>query len=157
MGVVIAFGLAAIIAIMLTYRRMRDDRPGRLAPWGRAPDLPEADAVIDEAAAARTFADSARMLLNDPDPRRAVIAAYAALLDGLGAAGAPREPYEAPEEHLRRALQLLHVPAAAATAVTERFLAARFSQHPVTESDRHAALDALRAAERHLLDRNLTP
>ena len=156
MGVVIAFGLAAIIAIMLTYRRMRDDRPGRLAPWVRAPDLPEGEATIDEAAAARTFADSARLLLDDPDPRRAVIAAYAALLDGLAAAGAPREPYEAPEEHLRRALLLLHVPADSSTAVTERFLAARFSRHPVTESHRHAALDALRVAERHLRDRNLT-
>jgi hypothetical protein len=154
MGVVIAFGLAAIVAIMLTYRRMRDDRRGRLAPWGRAPALPESDA-LDEEAAAQSFADSARLLLDEDDPRRAVIAAYAALLDGLAAAGAPRALYEAPEEHLHRALALLEVPADASAAVTDLFLLARFSAHPVTDADRRRAVVALHAAEQSLRERSV--
>lgn len=157
MGVVIAFGLAAIIAIMLTYRRLRDDRPGRLAPWAKAPALPDDQTtIVDEVAAAASFAASARLLLDDPDPRRAVIAAYAALLDGLSVAGVPREPYEAPEEHLHRALVALHVPEDSAATVTDRFLRARFSRHEVTETDRRTALQALLAAERSLRDRQIT-
>lgn len=148
MGVVVAFGLAAIIAIMLTYRARRDDRRRR-APLDRAPEVPE-PADVDEEAAARSFAHSARVLLDDPDPRRAVIAAYAALLDGLDAAGAGRLPHEAPEEHLRRALATLGIPADDAGEVTSLFLLARFSEHPVGEPERDRARRALESAERHL-------
>ena len=154
MGVIIAFGLAAIVAIMLTYRRTRDDRRGRLAPWGSAPELPDRS-PMDEAAAAQTFADTARLLLDEDDPRRAVIAAYAALLDGLAAAGAPRAPYEAPEEHLHRALAVLEVPADASAAVTDLFLLARFSEHPVTDAERRRAVVALQAAEHSLRERSV--
>ncbi|MBI4934086.1 MAG: DUF4129 domain-containing protein [Actinobacteria bacterium] len=154
MGVIIGFGLAAIVAIMLTYRRTRDDRRGRLAPWGSAPMLPE-PAPMDEEAAAQTFADTARLLLDDDDPRRAVIAAYAALLDGLADAGAPRAPYEAPEEHLHRALDALDIPADASAVVTDLFLLARFSEHPVTDTERRRAVAALQAAERALRERSV--
>jgi hypothetical protein len=106
--------------------------------------------MVDDEAAAQSFAHSARILLTGDDARRAIIAAYAALLDGLAAAGAPRAPHEAPEEHLRRALEVLAIPADDASNVTALFLLARFSSHPVGDADRALAVAALRSAERHL-------
>jgi Domain of unknown function (DUF4129) len=155
MGVVIAFGLAALIAIMLTYRGRPDERGRRFRPFGRAPELPVDDSDLDDEIAAESFAESARILLDDSDPRRAVIAAYAALLDGMAAAGASREPHEAPEEYLGRALRLLDTPVDSARELTSMFVVARFSSHPITEADRGRAVDALRAAEHHLRSRSV--
>ena len=82
----------------------------------------------------------------EPDPRRAIIAAYARLLDGLQACGLGRRPAEAPEEHLRRALATLRVPEAPLRTLVALFAEARFSQHVLTASHKAAALDAFRAA-----------
>jgi hypothetical protein len=141
---------------MLTYRRRvvvrRERRAGRaVAPTTTHPTDDDAD--VDHEAAAQSFADSARLLLDDPDPRRAVIAAYAALLDGLDAAGVGRLVHEAPQEHLRRALAVLRIPSAAAQVVTDLFLVARFSTHPIRDDDRRRAVRALNDAEQHLRHR----
>lgn len=105
---------------------------------------------IDNEAAADSFANSARALLASGDPRAAIIAAYAALLEGLEAAGTGRRPHEAPEEHLQRSLTQLRVPADALAGVTRLFLVAKFSDHPLGESDRDQARQMLADAEQHL-------
>jgi hypothetical protein len=112
-------------------------------------------AEVDREAAADSLEESARRIDDDPDPRRAIIAAYALLLERLAAAGSPRQRYEAPEEHLRRSLAALRVPAASLETVTERFLVARFSTHPLTEADRDVVREALRDAAGRL--RSLEP
>jgi hypothetical protein len=87
----------------------------------------------------------------EPDPRRAVIAAYARMERALAAYGLPRHPFEAPLEFLERA-----APELAAThpggrrlvfELTHLFERAKFSQHAVDEEmkrDAIATLEALR-------------
>ena len=136
---------AAIIALVRGWTPLGPRQAPEPPPM---PLLPEP--AIDEAAAADSLAESARRLLHDPDPRRAIIAAYAELLDGLAAAGAARAAHEAPEEHLQRSLRQLGIPPAPLSEVTRLFLVARFSNHPLGETDRQQALRALNDAERIL-------
>jgi hypothetical protein len=106
----------------------------------------ESEAVhedLDVEAAADVF-ERAASLGDGPDPRVAIIAAYARLLDGLGDVGCARRPHEAPEEHLRRSLGTLGVPADHMQLVVDKFLVARFSTHPLTNSDADAVRSALR-------------
>ncbi len=113
---------------------------------------PASDAVDDGPAdtARRALADSAADLTATEDPRQAVIAAYARLLDGLRDVGAGRLPSEAPFEHLSRVLHSLGVRDAPLRSLTTLFAEARFSTHPITESHRQAALAALEEARADL-------
>jgi len=89
-------------------------------------------------------------LRDDPDVRRAIIAAYARMERALAAAGIPRRPSEAPYEYLSRALGSLHASAASVTRLTDLFERAKFSQHVPDESMRAGALDALVAVRDEL-------
>jgi hypothetical protein len=79
----------------------------------------------------------------EPDPRRAVIAAYARLERVLASHGLPRHPAEAPLEYLRRMLAELSVSPAAARGLTELFERAKFSQHAVGQEMKEQAIRAL--------------
>jgi hypothetical protein len=79
----------------------------------------------------------------EPDPRRAVIAAYARLERVLASHGLPRHPAEAPLEYLRRMLAELSVSPAAARGLTELFERAKFSQHAVGLEMKEQAIRAL--------------
>ena len=106
----------------------------------------DAEAVfedVDVEAAADVF-ERAASLGDGPDPRAAIIAAYARLLDGLGDVGCARRPHEAPEEHLRRSLVTLGVDAEHMRLVVDKFLVARFSSHPLTHADADGVRSALR-------------
>ena len=84
-------------------------------------------------------------LRNEPDLRRAIIAAYARMERTLAGAGIPRRPSEAPLEYLARALSELDASAAAVTRLTDLFERAKFSQHEPDERMRADAVDALEA------------
>ena len=156
--VVTVFKIAAltltvyVLARLWAMRRRRRPGPGVASPHDAtfAEPVPLDLIDIDNEAAADSFANSVQALLDDDDPRRAIIAAYAALLEGLELAGAGREPHEAPEEHLRRSLVKLRVPSEALAEVTRLFLVAKFSNHPMTETDRNQARSMLAVAEQHL-------
>ena len=94
------------------------------------------DGDIQRQAAGRAFDASLADLEAEPDPRRAIIAAYARLLDGLAACGLGRHEAEAPEEHLRRALLALRVRADPMRVLVVLFGEARFSEHELTEIGR---------------------
>ena len=147
------FGLAVFAACWLWSKRRR--RPTKssatapLDPTFAQPVEPEL-LDVDNEAAAESFASSVRALLDGDDARSAIIAAYAALLEGLEAAGAGRRPHEAPEEHLRRSLVQLRIPSEALAEVTRLFLVAKFSSHPMGEADRERARAMLDVAEQHL-------
>jgi hypothetical protein len=94
--------------------------------------------------------DSLDDLRNDPDLRRAIIAAYARMETALGAAGLPRRPAEAPLEYVERALLALHTSAAAVRSLTDLFEWARFSHHEPEPSMRDEAVDALVAVRDEL-------
>jgi Domain of unknown function (DUF4129) len=89
-------------------------------------------------------------LRNEPDLRRAIIAAYARMEVALGAAGLPRRPSEAPLEYLSRALQSLDTSAAAVRRLTDLFEWAKFSQHAPDPRMRDEAIDALVAVRDEL-------
>ncbi len=128
------------------------------AAWAARRRRPTFDAEVsprpvDEVrrAAGSAFAASLADLEAEPDPRRAIVAAYARLLDGLDAAGFGRHAAEAPEEHLRRVLEQLRVPPAPLRTLVALFAEARFSEHPLTAAHKQAAIDAFRAARDSLL------
>ncbi len=83
------------------------------------------------AAVERTIAD----LRAEPDPRRAVIAAYAQMEQALGLAGLPRDPSEAPREYLGRVLPQVGAGADSVGRLTSLFERAKFSPHAIDDDD----------------------
>ena len=123
---------AIVIAVILERRRRAD----ALTPE----QLQELRAALDEAI---------EDLRRDPDPRRAVVAAYARMEQALTVYGLPRKPAEAPYEYLRRVGRELEAEEPVA-ALTELFEVAKFSEHSVDETMRGRAIDALTAVRREV-------
>jgi hypothetical protein len=98
-----------------------------------------------------SLASSMDALTNATDDRAAIIAAYAALLEGLARAGVPRRIDEAPEEYVRRVLTSLHVSPEPLDELTSLFSEARFSEHPLGQGQRVRAVAALEAARSDLM------
>lgn len=91
---------------------------------------------------ARTLDDAIEDLRSEPDPRRAVVAAYARMEQALSYYGLARRPSETPYEYLRRVARELDAEAPVAE-LTELFEEAKFSEHAVNEAMRGRAIDAL--------------
>lgn len=89
-------------------------------------------------AAGRALVDMA----TEPDPRRAILKAYAALEGGAVVKERTRAPSEAPLEYLDRLLDT-GVPARPAARLTALFESARFSNHVMASEDRDEAIGAL--------------
>lgn len=104
------------------------------------------ESTLDPAAAEAGLSASLAAMLRDPDPRTAIVGAYAALLEGLAAAGAPRRPEEAPHEHLDRVLAPLGVSRDPVHLLAGLFVLARFSPHEPTTAHRGHAIGALQGA-----------
>jgi hypothetical protein len=103
------------------------------------------------AAVALAVDESLDDLRAEPDPRRAVIAAYARLERVLAAYGLPRKPAEAPLEYLVRMLAGLSVSDRAARTLTDLFERAKFSQHAVGAEMKDEAIEALQTVRDDLL------
>jgi hypothetical protein len=133
--------VAVVIAGTLAWSRhaSRGTHRALLAGAGQAP--PDAQ----HAAVRGTIADTIDAMLADPDPKTAIIGAYARLLEGLAACGIERRPYEAPVEHMRRVLTGLRVRAEPLRQLIGLFEIARFSMHLLTDAHRDQALAALRS------------
>ena len=89
-------------------------------------------------------------LRNDPDLRRAIVAAYARMEAALAHAGLPRRPAEAPFEYLERALTTLDTSAGSVRRLTALFEWAKFSHHEPDPAMRDEAVDALVAVRDEL-------
>ncbi|HZC75441.1 MAG TPA: DUF4129 domain-containing protein [Gaiellaceae bacterium] len=133
--------LAAFLAVLLGLGAFAYATRRRLAP-----PIPRHAPEVLAAALDESLDD----LRNDPDLRRAIIAAYARMERALAAAGIPRHPAEAPLEYVERALLTLDTSAAAVRRLTDLFLWARFSQHEPEPSMRDEAVDALVAVRDEL-------
>ena len=127
--------IAAVIGVAVIVERRRSRRDGRTTP-----ELEELGRALDEAI------DDLR---RDPDPRRAVIAAYARMEQALTVYGLPRKPAEAPYEYLHRVARELEAEGPV-VALTELFEVAKFSEHSVDEGMRGRAIDALTAVRREV-------
>lgn len=79
----------------------------------------------------------------EPDPRKAVIGAYARMERTLAARGVPREAFEAPLEYLARVLELVQVSSHSILRLTGLFERARFSPHEIDATMKDDAIDAL--------------
>lgn len=101
-------------------------------------------------AVSRALDDSIDDLRNDPNIRRAIIAAYARMETALAQAGVPRAASEAPYEYLERSLVELDAGGDAARRLTDLFQRAKFSHHEPAESMRDEAIDALVAVRNDL-------
>jgi hypothetical protein len=86
----------------------------------------------------------------EPDPRRAIISAYARMERVLATHGWARKPSRSPLEYLEESLQRLAVPAVPARSLTELFEIAKFSHHRVDISMKRRAIDALVAVRQAL-------
>jgi hypothetical protein len=91
-------------------------------------------------------------LEREPDPRRAVIAAWARMERGLAAAGLPRRPAEAPFEYVGRVLAASPVRPAHVHRLTGLFERAKFSRHTIDQAMREDAVAALRAVRSDLAE-----
>ena len=89
-------------------------------------------------------------LRNEPDLRRAIIAAYARMERALAFAGLPRRPSEAPAEYLARTLRELDASGPAVTRLTDLFAWAKFSHHQPDVAMRDEAIAALEAVRDEL-------
>jgi hypothetical protein len=127
-GIVGLIAAAIVVAVLVERRRRRSDAL-------TSEQLKELGEALDEAI------DDLR---RDPDPRRAVIAAYARMEQALTVYGLPRRPAEAPYEYLHRVARDLDADGPVA-ALTELFEVAKFSEHSVDETMRGRAIDALTA------------
>ncbi len=114
-------------------------------PRGRS--LPELEArkVLE-----RMLDDTLEDLRREPDPRRAVIAAYARMEGSLSAYGLPRRPWEAPLEYLARVLTELTGSGSAARRLTRLFERAKFSEHSIDAAMKEDAIEAVGAVREDL-------
>jgi hypothetical protein len=80
---------------------------------------------------------------SEPDPRAAVIRAYARFEHAAAAARAPRVPWQTPAEFRRAIVTRLPVPASPVERLTALFEIARFSDRPLGADARATACDAL--------------
>lgn len=140
LAVILSFTAIAVAAMALAERRRR-------ARFGR--DAVE-EAVVD------ALGDILDDLRAEPDPRRAVIAAYARLERVLAAHGVPRSASETQEEYVERIFGQLDIDFRSIRRLTDLFTMAKFSQHVVDAGMKEEAIDILerireelRAAETH--------
>lgn len=131
-----AVGVAAIALALFAWLR---SRPPSLAAFSadRPPDR------LFTAASAGVLA-----LHSVPDPRRAIIACYAAMEHSLSGAGAPPAAADTPAEVLGRAFG--SAPSTPAETLTGLFRQARYSDHVLAEEHRTSALQALDALRAEL-------
>ena len=136
--IVAGIALAAMVAVVAA--QMAADRRRRQPP--RTP----AERLVD------LLDDTLEDLEREPDPRRAVIGAWARMERGLAAAGLPRHPAEAPFEYAGRVLEAALARPASVHRLTGLFERAKFSRHRIGEGDRELAIAALRAVRRDLAE-----
>lgn len=86
---------------------------------------------------------AARVLELGTDPRSAVIGAYAALEGAFEEVGRSRQANETPSEYVAHVLDRFPVDAGPMLDLARLYEVARFSDHPVSESDRRSASEAL--------------
>lgn len=149
--------LAAAIAVVVVVVRLLGRR--RRSDDDEEDDGPDADVDADASPLPldleRQMLASLDVMLSGPDPRAAICAAYGRLLEGFADVGLARRPEEAPEEHVRRCLAGARVDPRPVQQLVSLFALARFSEHPVDETHRSAAVAAMQAALASVGDRRL--
>jgi hypothetical protein len=135
-GIVLLGGGAVLLVV--AYRARLGQGPEQATDLKAAAALGEAvQASLDD-------------LRSEPDPRRAVIAAYRRMETTLADAGLPRRVWEAPREYSGRAHNYLELSARPLQTLTALFEQARFGIGRVGEPLREQAIAALSALREEL-------
>jgi hypothetical protein len=121
--------------MLLTWRRRQEE------------ETPDAMRVTIAEVLAETLEDLER----EPDPRKAVIGAYAKMERTLAAKGFPREEHEAPDEYLGRILSVVGGSGHSVRRITRLFERARFSEHQIDSRMKTDAIDSLSGLRAELL------
>lgn len=134
----VAWLTASLVRAVLTGRRQR--RPDDEDDDG---DL-EALVVIDHASAGWTLEQLRRRLEAERDPRLAIREAYSVVESGFGIGGGlARRRTETALQYLERTLGMIEGGTKPLRVLTGLFLLARFSNRPMNEAMRRAAIDAV--------------
>ena len=136
----IVAGVALLAMIGIVVAQLVADRRRRRPPRTPAERLVE---LLD---------DTLEDLEREPDPRRAVIGAWARMEAGLAAAGLPRHPSEAPFECVALVLETAFARTESFHQLPGRFERAKFSHHAIGQADRDQAIAALRAVRQELAE-----
>jgi hypothetical protein len=138
-SVSIALVLLIAVALVLRRRRLSQDL---------ADGLGESELEQQRRDLHEVIGDSLAEIEREPDPRKAVIRAYAGMERVLARHGLGRRRFEAPVEYLTRALAAVRLSGHAAERLTRLFERARFSEHtigPEMKSEAIAALGEVRS------------
>ncbi|WP_420036776.1 DUF4129 domain-containing protein [Streptomyces sp. cg28] len=139
---VVAAGLAVtllVLVVVLLAIRLR--RYGLSLPG--PPARPVAEADTERELLLSVVGEGRRALADGTDARAAVIACYAAMEAALAASGVPRRAADSPADLLTRAARAGLAAGPAAPRLTALFREARYSSHPMDDSRRVAAAEAL--------------
>lgn len=137
-AIAVALAAAAFIAVIRFFR----------AP--PPPPFPEPEEPRHARALVSAVAAGLRDARLEPDPRRAVIAAYATMEGMLAAQGLPRRAVEAPLEYMGRLFAELEIRGDAIRTLTDLFELARFSNHEISPATKERAISALEVIENDL-------
>src|SRR5215218_4104874 len=134
----------AVVGFVAILRAFRADLTSVSAPDEEPEVLRQTSAL---ASAVGAGLRDARL---EPDPRRAVVTAYATMERMLAAQGWPRREVEAPLEYMTRLFAERNVRADALATLTELFELARFSHHVISPATKERAIGALTVIDREL-------
>jgi hypothetical protein len=139
--IAVVLAVVAFVAILRAFRASR-------APVSTPDEDPEV--LRQTSALALAVGAGLRDARLEPDPRRAVITAYATMERMLAAQGWPRREVEAPLEYMTRLFAERTVRADALATLTELFELARFSHHVISPATKERAIGALRIIDQEL-------
>src|SRR5215213_9541378 len=139
--IAVVLAVVAFVAILGAFRAYR-------APVSTPNEEPEV--LRQTSALASAVGAGLRDARLEPDPRRAVITAYATMERMLAAQGWPRREVEAPLEYMTRLFAERNVRADALATLTELFELARFSHHAISPATKEHAIGALTVIDQEL-------
>ena len=139
--IAVVLAVVAFVAILRAFRASR-------APVSTPDEDPEV--LRQTSALASAVGAGLRDARLEPDPRRAVITAYATMERMLAAQGWPRREVEAPLEYMTRLFAERNVRADALATLTELFELARFSHHVISPATKERAIGALTVIDQEL-------
>jgi hypothetical protein len=133
------WGLLIVVLITVTVLTWR-----WLARQVKVGELAEDDVIVEDSATLREAVESGRSaLLTFDDAKAAIIACYSAMEQSLAEHGAARAVADTPDELLARATRTGIAHGTAPARLTALFYEARFSNHPMDQTQREAAEQAL--------------
>jgi Domain of unknown function (DUF4129) len=149
----VLWGLLVVLLIAVVVLTLR-----WLAQQTRVREIDEDDVIAEDSADLREAVESGRSALRTfDDAKSAIIACYVAMEASLAERGAARTMADTPDELLARATQTQIVHGTAPARLTALFYEARFSSHPMDQSQRQAAEQALNELAQALDDHSREP